>query len=366
MKRASITMPAVLVALLALPCVATLAADIEPASLEACAVIETDSMRLACYDQLAGRQQPAPAPEPAPTAQRKPSRGNFLTRMFRHDVEQGTQSGEAEQRGVSLLDSRWELSRASKLGTFNIRGYQPLFLEPVFVTSDDNNRPATPNPDNVVADDIGLQKHEAKFQISFKTKLVQGVLAGHGDLWGGYTQTSRWQVYNGGLSRPFRETNYEPEVMLVFGTDVPLFGWDLRMLGVGFNHQSNGRGKPLSRSWNRIIGRIGLERPGWTIMYRPWVRVSEDAASDDNPDIIDYLGHGDLRVVHEWRQHEFSLMLRQNFSTGYGARRFTWSFPLKRGIRGYLELFNGYGESLIDYNHEATYFGLGVTLLNWY
>jgi hypothetical protein len=35
-------------------------------------------------------------------------------------------------------------------------------------------------------------------------------------------------------------------------------------------------------------------------------------------------------------------------------------------MRGYMELFKGYGESMIDYNHNATYLGVGVSLLDWY
>jgi phospholipase A1 len=45
---------------------------------------------------------------------------------------------------------------------------------------------------------------------------------------------------------------------------------------------------------------------------------------------------------------------------------FTWSFPVAGKLRGYLEVFHGYGESLIDYNHRATYVGVGVSLLDWY
>jgi phospholipase A1 len=81
-----------------------------------------------------------------------------------------------------------------------------------------------------------------------------------GDLWMGYTQSSRWQLYNKKESRPLRESDYEPEAMLVFGTRYRAFGWDGRLLGIGIDHPSNGRSDPYSRSWNRIVANVGFER----------------------------------------------------------------------------------------------------------
>ncbi|MGB8635189.1 MAG: phospholipase A [Rhodanobacteraceae bacterium] len=343
-------------------CVGAAAQNLDPIDIRACTAIETDSQRLACYDRVTGHDTlPDAERQSANSAKSRAKQGS----VFVTDAQQ--QKGRSrESDNHSLLDSRWELDPARKLGTLNIRGFKPVFAEPVFVTSRTNQTPQSPNPDNTVLAPLGLENHEAKFQISFKTKLAQGLFGEHGDVWVGYTQTSRWQVYNDKLSRPFRETDYEPEAMLLFDTDVPVFGWHLRMLGIGLNHQSNGRSNPLSRSWNRIIGRIGLERPGWTIMYRPWLRLPESARNDNNPDITDYMGRGDLQVIHEWRGQEFTLLMRHSLSEGRGAGRFTWSFPVSSGVRGYMEVFNGYGESLIDYNHNASYFGLGVTLLDWY
>lgn len=349
---------AALAGLMSLPASAQ---NLDPIDIRACTSIETDSQRLACYDRITGHDTlPAAERQKAPNA----GQGRKSPDIFVTDAKQQREDQLTHEH--SLLDSRWELDPARKLGTLNIRGYKPVFAEPVFLTSRANQTPHSPNADNTVITPLGLEKHEAKFQISFKTKLAQGLFGEHGDIWVAYTQSSRWQVYNDQLSRPFRETDYEPEAMLLFDTDVPVLGWRLRMLGIGLNHQSNGRANPLSRSWNRIIGRIGLERPNWTIMWRPWLRIPENSSNDNNPDITNYLGRGDLQLIHEWRDQEFMLLLRHSFSAGRGSGRFTWSFPINSGVRGYLELFNGYGESLIDYNHNASYFGLGVTLLNWY
>ena len=326
----------------------------DPFDIRACKAIEGDSQRLACYDRATHRDE-MPA-EPAADG------ATAATAMFGHEPVAATP-------GRSLLDSRWELSQDSKLGTFNLRGYQPIYIMPLFATSDRNETPHSPNPSNTVTESEPLDRVEAKFQLSFKTKVWQGVFGDAGDVWATYTQSSRWQLYNSEISRPFRETDYEPEVMLVFDTHYDALGWDGRLLGIGVNHQSNGRSDPLSRSWNRVIANVGFERDGWSVMLRPWWRISESSRSDNNPDIEDYMGRGELQVLRVTDANEFGLLLRHSLRGGddsHGSARFTWSFPVAGNLRGYLEAFTGYGESLIDYNHRATYLGVGVSLLDWY
>ncbi|MBD8899734.1 phospholipase A [Rhodanobacter sp. DHG33] len=335
----------------------------DPMDIRACTAIESDAQRLACYDRATGRDQ-------LPAAQKRANPPDAANAgVFAHD-RQAADTGTAEVSApLSLLDSRWELSPESKLGTFNLRGYQPVYAMPLFATSNQNNKPSSPNPDNTVQTSQQLQNVEGKFQLSLKTKVWQGVFGDVGDLWVGYTQSSRWQVYNAAISRPFRETDYEPEALLAFDTNYQVLGWNGHMFGIGVDHQSNGRSNPLSRSWNRVIADFGFERPGWVIMFRPWWRIPEARSDDDNPDISRYMGRGDVQIIHEWNGQEFGLMLRDSLSLGdsnHGAARFTWSFPIAGNLRGYMELFKGYGESLIDYNHNATYFGVGVSLLDWY
>ncbi len=207
---------------------------------------------------------------------------------------------------LSLMDSRWELSPESKLGTWNIRAYQPVYLMPGFWTTDKNEYPQSPNPTNTVDEDQNLKSMEAKFQLSLKTKAVENLFGDNGDVWLGYTQSSRWQLYNSDESRPFRETNYEPEASLVFRTNYELLGLNGRLLGLTFNHQSNGRSDPLSRSWNRVMLNVGFERDNFALMLRPWYRLDEDAGDDNNPDIKDYVGRGDLTAFYRWNEHDFS------------------------------------------------------------
>ncbi|AWV07432.1 phospholipase A [Marilutibacter maris] len=356
----------------------------QPATAEACLRIDADADRLACYDafhrhqagtardadvaarearaiqeNLAIGEQVAPGAVPAIT-----SGGGEL-----YPNEDPLSTAIANAGKGSLLDSRWELARDSKLGVFNFRAYKPTYLLPVFWTSKVNDMPASPNPNNTVTTPLGLQDLESKFQLSFKMKAWENIFGDNGDLWLGYTQSSRWQVYNADISRPFRETNYEPEAMLVFRNNYHLLGWNGRMAGIGFNHQSNGRADPLSRSWNRVIGMVGVDRDNWSLVVRPWWRVSEDAADDNNADIEDYVGRGDATLVYVRGGHQFSLTGRHSLRGGdrsHGSLQFDWGFPIHNALRGHLQVFDGYGESMIDYNHRATYIGLGVSMLEWY
>jgi phospholipase A1 len=338
----------------------------DPTDIRACTAIESDAQRLACYDHATGRVN-------LPAAQKRTDQSVTTPNIF--SVGTGkpaaavTEPNEEVAKPLSLLDSRWELAPETRLGTLNLRGYRPIYVLPLFVTSRQNNRPLSPNPENAVANSEQLDNAEAKFQLSMKTQVWQGVFGDTGDVWLGYTQSSRWQVYNQRLSRPFRETNYEPEAMLVFNTNYHVLGWDGRLLGISFDHQSNGRSNPLSRNWNRAIASIGFERDDWVVTLRPWWRIPEARSDDDNRNISDYMGRGEVQIVHEWRGQEFGMLLRHSLRGGarsHGAARFTWSFPLAGNVRGYAEVFKGYGESLIDYNHNATYAGIGIALLDWY
>jgi phospholipase A1/A2 len=269
----------------------------------------------------------------------------------------------------SLLDSRWELAPDSKLGTFQLRAYKPIYVLPVAWTKEPNSSPQSANPNNSVTTPINLQSVEAKLQFSFKTKLASSVFGSKGDVWFGYSQDSRWQVYNARTSRPFRETNYEPEAMAVFPVFFNFSGWHGRMAAIGINHQSNGQTDPLSRSWNRVMMNIGMDRQNWSLSIRPWLRISEGVHDDNNPDIEDYIGRADATLIYSRRGHELAIIVRHSLRGGdrsHGSMQVDWAFPLSGNLHGYLQVFDGYGESLIDYNHRAVYLGAGVSLLEWY
>ena len=350
-----------------------------PASPEACHGLEVDAARLACYDQVFNRSAPSTAAADQAAAQARAQRRvdpvpaaeavspvARVRELFAADLDQ--QEIANAGRG-SLLDSRWELARDSKLGSFQLRAYKPVYLLPAVWTDDKNQLPSSPNPNNTVTEAQQLDSTELKFQLSFKTKLAENLFGDNGDVWMGYTQSSRWQAYNSEQSRPFRETNYEPELIAAFRNNYSLGGWKGRMTAIHFNHQSNGRSDPLSRSWNRVILNVGLDRENWALMLRPWFRIKEDAADDNNRDIEDYMGRGDATLVWNRDGHELAIMARHSLRSGdrsHGALQLDYGFPINNLLRGHIQLFDGYGESLIDYNHRARYVGVGVSLLEWF
>ncbi|QXB85296.1 phospholipase A [Acinetobacter lwoffii] len=343
-----------------------------PATAGACAALEISAERLACYDTLFKipvADKPAIVSERRAAAEIAPEPDNLKAKIGQTVSNIYASEGSKLTPNLSLLDSRWELSPESKLGTWNIRSYQPVYLMPGFWTSNKNELPESENPNNIETEKQNLTSTEAKFQLSLKTKAVENILGDNGDLWLGYTQSSRWQVYNSEESRPFRETNYEPEASLIFRTNYDLLGLNWRMLGLTINHQSNGRSDPLSRSWNRVMLNLGFEKDNFALMVRPWYRFEEKREDDNNPEIKNYIGRGDMTAFYRYKEHDFSLMLRHTLKGGdenRGAVQFDWSFPISGRLRGQFQLFDGYGESLIDYNHRATYVGLGVSLMNWF
>lgn len=273
--------------------------------------------------------------------------------------------------GADLTD-RWELDDDANRGRFLLRPYKPMYISFVDWTTSLNTSPHTPNPLNTVgagnASMANQGRHaETTFQISFKSKVAENLFGDNGDLWVGYTQRSMWQIYTQKLSRPFRETNYEPEVMAVFRTNYRLGGWHGRLASVSLNHHSNGRSLPLSRSWNRIIFQAGLERERWTLLLRPWWRIPENAKDDDNPDISNFYGRGEAVAIYRHGGYEWALTVRHSLrlNPSRGSVGLEHAFPISSYLKAHINLFHGYGASLIDYNHRQTRIGIGVSLTQW-
>ncbi|WP_224483444.1 phospholipase A [Robertkochia aurantiaca] len=266
---------------------------------------------------------------------------------------------------TKTFSERWELDREDKKGTFRLISYKPTYFTAARWSSDPNTMPVSENPEYNVDERRDYNKWEAKFQLSFKTKVLQSFLWGYGDLWVTFTQVAHWQLYNPELSRPFRELNYEPEVLLNFPMKVDLFGGKLRMAGVAFNHESNGRDIPRSRSWNRVIFHLGYEHDKLQLYLRPWVRVGDD--DDENPEISHFIGRGELTAIYTLNQHALYLVGTNNFnvSENRGSLQLNYLFPIQGNLRGQAQFFHGYGETLIDYNHLQTTFGIGVSFIDW-
>lgn len=381
--------------LLAAAGVASFAAAAEPASSwTACAALAQDAERLACYDAWAQAQrqdlaQAASATAPAsasapPSTDAPPSPAPAVARA-------GADGSQAEPPALvvrlvpgegcrnpaySELSRFWELEAGSSCDTFGLRGYRPVSLS-VIASDSVNTQPTSGNPLNNAATPLPYRRSEMRIQLSVRTKLAQGLLT-HGEttrrdsLWFAYTQQSYWQLFNGPLSRPFRNTDHEPELIYVYPLDAPLpRGWRLRYGGVGVVHQSNGQSLPLSRSWNRVYLMAGAELENrWRVQLRGWQRLPEPRETDDNPGIADDIGRGELQV--HWNadaRNGFGLTLRHSLrTTAHGSTRLEWLHRVgaeDSRLRFHVQLFSGYGDSLLDFNRRRTVLSVGMSLVDF-
>ena len=271
------------------------------------------------------------------------------------------------KREKSLVDNRITQETETGDRPYVITPHKVNYILPVTYNSSPNMEPfaqeAKEHP-------FTLDNLEAKFQISFKFPLWHNVFGDNGHLFAAYTNQSYWQVYNKDISSPFRETNHEPEVFMLFTNDWQLGPLKNSFWGVGAVHQSNGQAGSLSRSWNRIYGMMVFDSGPFALEAKAWWRIPEDEKEtptspqgDDNPDITDYMGNVEFRGVYGLDEHRFTLMVRNYVQKpNYGAVEFTWSYPIMGNLRLYTQYFNGYGESLIDYNSHNQRIGIGISI----
>ena len=371
---------------------ATPATASQDAAWRRCAALSGDNAaRLACFDAWAGQQAwqapaasavagaaPGSTTEPAADAN-TPAKPVDTTLPATRIIEVARTEG-CRDLQYSDLSRFWELETGTDCGTFSFRGYRPITVS-VVASSSVNRQPTSDADGNSATDSTPYRRTENRIQLSVRTKIAQGLLTqGHPTLkdsvWFGYTQQSYWQLFTPEISRPFRATDHEPELMYVYPTTAQLpFGWKWRYSGIGLVHQSNGQSKPLSRSWNRAYLMTGIELDNrFSVNARIWKRIPESAGSDDNPGISDYVGRGELAVF--WNANKDNTLgatFRSALSSsGRGSVRLEWMQTLGSGLWGsksnlrlHTALFSGYGDSMIDYNRKRTVFSLGVSLVDF-
>lgn len=315
------------------------------------------SRRLVCFDQVA--QQYASVP---PTASIHSSKQAALV--------------EKVDAKTNYLARKWHLNTDDELHFTDLETYQLNYVVASY-SNNPNDVPTSPSRPNT--QDRNLNNNDLHFQISLKTQLMnlsdwlpENQWVHSARLWGAYTQQSFWQVYSASQSRPMRDHNYSPELILSLGLNKPgeVKQWAAMpdMLNLGVVHESNGRSEPLSRSWNRIYLQGGWQlNDRYSLLFRPWWRIPESKANDDNPDINKYMGYGDavLRWDNEANTTAASVTLRNNLRSdnkGYVKLDVQYK-PLKsESVRFYAMLASGYGVSLLDYNQAQTMFGIGFAI----
>ena len=140
-----------------------------------------------------------------------------------------------------MYDKAWSFDPSTP--RYDISLYAPNYFLFGRYTTDLNTAPFDPLVGGgVLAPGTTLDSTEAAFQLSFKFRLWTTDDRRWG-AWAAYTQQSQWQLYNdsGNASRPFRETNYMPELILSYKPGLEWGGLQWNLVNLAFNHQSNGR-----------------------------------------------------------------------------------------------------------------------------
>lgn len=313
-----------------------------------CFTIETNVERLLCYDVLFGAS----------------SKGK-LERSDEPLTEKLTEEPSAQDTHGSILRDRLKKEEVITYNQFAITPHKPNYILPVSYNDNPNTNLYTEQaPDNKLAD--SLDNYELKFQLSFKIPLVKEFIFLDSSLWFAYSQVAFWQMYNLDVSSPFRETNYEPELIWVNKTDFKIFGFENSFITIALNHQSNGQAKPLSRSWNRIIANFIMEKNNLILSIKPWYRFPENSEDDGNPDIDKYMGYSEFSALYKYKEHLSTIMFRNNMrSENETTAELTYTFRFSERFKGIAQYFNGYGESLIDYNHRVSRIGVGILITDW-
>jgi outer membrane phospholipase A len=184
-----------------------------------------------------------------------------------------------------------------------------------------------------------------------------------------YTQISLWDWNK--ASAPFFDSSYKPEFLYRYEG---LLGkrkedWFHLDLQTGIQHESNGKDGDNSRSLNIAYFRPTItvditHQAQLTLIPRAWLYVGD---TSDNPDIARYRGYADLRAMLTIRGLQVSALGRFGEHGDRGSVQLDVTYPLMNlwnnfSVYLHAQYFDGYGESLLEYNKRSSSVRLGFSL----
>lgn len=202
---------------------------------------------------------------------------------------------------------------------------------------------------------------DVKFQISFQQRLTKSNLPWNTYLYLFYTQKAMWNVFERSL--PFHDLNFNPGIGI--SRFIILKNRLVGKVTMMVEHESNGRDGTASRSWNKIswAGEAYVS-PNLMAHAKFWIPIID---GQYNKDILKYMGvsQAGFQAISNDDKWVFDMTLvkRQgwnlNFNTivqlGYRINHNSNQFIM-------LQYFNGYGESMLDYNQYHSRIRIGLLI----
>lgn len=214
-------------------------------------------------------------------------------------------------------------------------------------------------------------KDDVLFKMSIKYNLIYPFSSG---LYFAYTETAFWNIYD--KSSPFREFNHNPEIFYMVEENNNLFGdsdlsfIDYITFGL-YEHKSNGRDDIYSRSLDRSYIEVQCSTGNY---YNIGLRLKVFAYYDSlrgNEDLPRYVGYTESELFLKVNsKNTDELLLYKIYIKGAPSSDFRkgWidigfvspiiSAHLQPRI--FINIFHGYGESLVDYNKRITNIRCGL------
>jgi len=199
---------------------------------------------------------------------------------------------------------------------------------------------------------------DAKFQLSIRQRLTKSVLPFNSLLMLTYTQKSFWNIYQ--KSSPFADNNYNPG--LAPAKPVILHN---KLEGIGilaFEHESNGIGDSLeSRSWNYFV----LTGTYFYNLYFTFqAKIWAGWADSENADLFNYRGYGLIAINYRSLSDRIWITAIINPRKSFEGINTQLELSLKLTPKAnqylFLQWYNGYGESLLEYNQFSSMVRIGI------